>query len=69
VNQTSSSFNLPSNFKTGSFGITPYSATLNCGSLSNTWTYSGLDMADGLKVDASANSITVNPSSGAITVS
>jgi hypothetical protein len=49
--------------------IDPYSATVICGSPSNTWTYSGIDMGDGLTVDASSDLMTINPTSGAITVS
>jgi hypothetical protein len=48
--------------------IDPYSATVKCGSLPNTWTYSGIDMADVLPVDATSDLITINPTSGAITV-
>jgi hypothetical protein len=48
--------------------IDPYSATVNCGSIQNTWTYSGIDMDDGLAVDATLDLITINPTSGAITV-
>jgi hypothetical protein len=48
--------------------IDPYSATVNCGLLSNTWTYSGIDMVDVLPVFAISDLITINPTSGAITV-
>jgi hypothetical protein len=62
------SFNIPYNIATQNLDIYPYSATVNCGSLPNTWIYSGIDMADGLPVDVSSNFITINPNSGAITV-
>jgi hypothetical protein len=41
-------------------------ATATCGSV--TWAYSGIDMDDGLAVDASIDLITINPTSGVITV-
>jgi hypothetical protein len=62
------SFNIPYNIATQNFEIYQYSATVNCGSLPNTWIYSGIDMADGLPVDATSDLITINPTSGAITV-
>ncbi len=46
--------------------IDPYSATASCGPV--TWTYSGIDTADGLAVDKTSDLITINPTSGAITV-
>ncbi len=49
-------------------GIDLYSATASCGSLSNAWSYSGIDMDDGLPVDVSLDFMTINPTSGAITV-
>ncbi len=47
-------------------GIDLYSATASCGPV--TWTYSGIDMADGLPVDVSSDFMTINTTSGAITV-
>jgi hypothetical protein len=49
-------------------GIDPYTSTASCGSLPNTWIYSGKDMADGLAVDTTSDLITINPTSGSITV-
>ncbi len=48
--------------------ITPYSATVNCGSLPNTWTYSGLDIGQGQLIEDTSDQISINPVSGAITV-
>ncbi len=41
---------------------------MRCGSLPNTWTYSGIDVAYDLPVYATSDKIDINPSSGAITV-
>ncbi len=48
--------------------IDPYFATVNCGSLPNTWTYSGLEIGNGQAIDATSDLITINPTSGAINV-
>ncbi len=48
--------------------ITPYSATVYCGLLSNTWTYSGLDIGQGQLIEDTSDSISINPASGVITV-
>ena len=41
---------------------------MRCGSLPNTWTYSGRDMAYDLPVYATSDKIFINPFSGAIIV-
>ena len=46
--------------------ITPFSATVNCGTLTNTWTYKGIDMSDNLLLDSTLDKMIVDPSSGAI---
>jgi hypothetical protein len=48
--------------------ITPFSATVNCGSLLNTWTYTGVDLADGQVLDIATKLMSISSSSGAITV-
>ena len=52
-----------------SFPITPFSATLNCGSYSNTWTYIGYNNSDGKALDQATDLIGVDSATGAIFVS
>ncbi len=68
VTQAKTIFNVEVN-TASNLGITPFSATvMNCGTLTNTWTYKGIDMSDGLVLDPSLDRMTVDPNSGAIQI-
>ena len=51
------------------FPITRFSATINCGSNSNTWTYSGVDNSDGHSLNYANDKISVDSYTGKISVS
>jgi hypothetical protein len=41
---------------------------VNCGSLPNTWRYTGIEMAQGLPVEATSHKISIDSTTGAIMV-
>ena len=51
------------------FPITPFSATLNCGSYATTWTFTGVNDTDGSPLNSATHLIGVNPTTGSISVS
>ncbi len=51
------------------FSITPFSASLNCGSYANTWTYIGYNNSDGKALDQVTHLIGVDSATGTIFVS
>ncbi len=67
VTQTTTTFNVAAN-TAANLAITPFSATVNCGTLTNTWTYKGIDMSDGLPIDSSLDLMTVDPKTGDIQI-
>jgi hypothetical protein len=41
---------------------------VNCGTFTGSWTYNGIDLSDGAALDLGTKLISINPSSGEITV-
>lgn len=68
VTQATSTFNVVANIAVQNLGITLFSATVNCGTPSNVWTYTGIDMSDGLALNSAIDLITVDPNFGTIQV-
>ncbi len=48
--------------------ISPFSATVNCGTLTNSWTYKGVYMHNGLILEPKFDYITVDQNLGTIQV-
>ncbi len=65
VTQANTTFNVAAN-TVHNLAITPFSATVNCAAHTDTWTYKGIDMSDGLLLDSSLHKMTVHPNSGEI---
>ena len=51
------------------FQITPFSATINCGSYDNKWTYTGIDNSDGHLLDIDKDFIKIDSKTGSLMVS
>jgi hypothetical protein len=49
--------------------IAPFSATLNCGSYANTWTYAGFDNTDNHLLNNTTDFMSVDSTTGSIFVS
>jgi hypothetical protein len=49
--------------------ITPFSATLNCGSYATIWTYTGVDNSDGRALAIATDLMSVDSATGTIFVS
>lgn len=67
VTQAATILNVKAN-TVSKFEITPFSASVNCGTLTNTWTYKGIDLSDGQELDPSVDLISVHPSQGSIQI-
>ncbi len=65
VTQANTKFNVAAN-TASNLDITPFSVTVNCGILTNTWTYKAIEMSGGLPIDSSLDLMSVDPNTGAI---
>ena len=60
---------MPQGVQDFQFSITPFSATPNCGSYANTWSYSGFNNSNGDDLSPAVDFIYIKSTTGSIFVS
>lgn len=68
VSQATLAFNFSAGIKDQVLPITAYSATVNCGTMTNTWTYSAVDNSTGNALSYATDLISVDATTGSIKV-